>query len=309
MSQATWRKCGIVAALGVLVMPFLVAWSDVKGIQSAFDTKPVASWLTALFVVACLALQVACIVKLIEGKPGALLFGRRIAIFHASVALAIFTICAFGERLMNSMPFLAWFGGWFGLDVLNNVDIPMSEHHAYRPLGLLPWFVIAQWVFLVLATEGSSRRELWRGVAIAVIATSALHGLWTFSPSLPLNDPYYKGGHWGLFTDSMSIFFNIGVVVHLLALWLVCTRSKLDWLGAGIVGFGCLTIGLVLTHIAGSSAAAFQFSGSPDHPDAAKWIGSVLYIGWYDLSPYLPPIGYALTAFASVILFRTRARA
>src|SRR5579862_7698060 len=125
MTPTAWQRCGLVAAIGVFAMPVLVSLNEVEGIRRALDRMPFQSSLTALLAGVSLALQAACVVALVRPRDGAALFGRRLAILHALVALTIFTAAAFGEHVIYPELFDSWYCGWFGLDTLRNTGIAM----------------------------------------------------------------------------------------------------------------------------------------------------------------------------------------
>lgn len=267
-------------------MPVVIGLVKWPAVRRGFADEPAQSWLAALLVAVSMALQVSVIWHLASGAPRAAQWGRRVAVIHAVAALVVFVSAAFAKPIADSETFVTWYAGWFGPNPQLTVGLPSNPDGPWLGLTLLPALVLAQWALLRAESDRFAVRETWRGIAIACIAASALLGLWTFSPQL-------NGGPWLFFQDASSTFFNIGVVIHLIALWQIAVRSRLDWAWAGLIGFGCLISGLVLTR-------------SGDVGRNPLPIGTTLEIGWYHLSPYLPPIAYALTAVAAAMLFKAR---
>jgi hypothetical protein len=290
MNRDSVRLIGILAAIGVFAMPLIITIRK----YSSSEGADISANLVAIFAVAVsLALQLSAIVGALQRKPGSDSWAKRVAEIHGWVALLLFVFVAFSTSLGDTRLFGAWMQGFMGDGAGWN---------------LLPFFLLVQWVcFKQLSEPEVKASEVWRGVVIASLASCAIFGLWVFSPMFSLGD---AGERWHFFDSAEATFFNIGVLVHLIAIWAVASRAATDWIWAAFVGFGCLITGFILSK--GYGEVMPNMGGAESSPllSGPNWlhsVGSILYMGWFLLSPYLPIVAYALIAWASVALRREKA--
>lgn len=278
------RTCGALAAIGTLfiaAVSIATSWSD--KIVPAFNESPADTILTGITILGLAVWQVWTVVNVLRAVPSAAKLGRRSAIANAIVGLLAVGLLGIDlSRRANSIPFSAFGSVWLG---------------AFPGIAIVfPPLVLIQWFCLSWSENGrTDPRQPWRGVAIGCIAYSAVLGVWVFSP-------LYAG--WAFFMNPTVTFFNIGVVVHLLAILWLARRWKGDWALAGLVGFGCLVSGLFLVNQRFESTGM----GPIDSGSTVREIGSILRFGWEELTNYLAPTAHILTALASAALFALRNR-
>jgi hypothetical protein len=285
MTRAVNRNLGLASAIGAFLWPILITSFCAGSISSAWETSRLGVSVAVGLAVASLGFQLWAIVRLLRHMPGAEVFGRRVAIGHAVLALALLFAMVCMKEVNMPATFAAWMAMWTSPYGLVDWD--------FNPLPLL---ILAQWVFL--GPEHETTFDRWRGIAIGCLGYSALLGTWVFSP-------FFAGG-WSIlrwsgdglprFENVTMAFFNIGVGIHLIALWQVGVRGRFAWAWTGLVGFGCLISGSVLSlgfngDVLAESRPIYQ-------------IGWILHMGWFGLGSLLPPICYVLIATASLVLLR-----
>lgn len=288
-----FRKLGLVAALAAFVWPILVAFFLRDNIREVWihphgdgRTREGFVFATALVIVS-LAVQSMAILRLIRGEEGSEEFAARVAVFHGGVALTILGIASLGKPMTDWFTTSSWFLGW--------VSPYDTREWVPNPFPLL---VLAQWVFCAFQAN-RSKLEIWRGIAIGCLSFTALMGVWTFSPAM--------GQGWSPLKTSVSAFFSVGVGIHCLAILLIALRWRFAWIWTGIVGFGCLISGFMLS--LGFNGDIIMFGGFGDARPKQSFeiqMGTILHFGWFEIGTMLPPIAYALVAWASVVFFLSR---
>ncbi|MFI5387103.1 MAG: hypothetical protein ACHQ50_13400, partial [Fimbriimonadales bacterium] len=281
-SNENWlRRIAIVAICGTIAVPI---WSAARVLNTTiadeYHRSPGPTIATGAAGLLLVLWQSFVLAGLLGNWGPAPRIGRCSVVLNALVALVLGILALVISTGSLEPAFAGFFSIWLGQD--------------YGGSFLAPVLLLVQW--FALASLGEDRlvvRDRWRGVAIACVAYSAVLGGWTFvGPNFATGDE----GRWRFFTSPEITFFNVGVAVHLIAIWQLVARSRFDWVWAGLIGFGCLVSGFII-------AGPFRLGANGlDLPHRSE-IGFFLYMGWYELAHFLPPIGYALTAIASVPLF------
>lgn len=291
--SSTYRRLGLAAAVGAFLWPLLVAACLADNIRFVWNHPQNNGRTRTGFVVATLvvlvslAVQGMAIFRLGRGLEGSERFAGRVAVWHGSMALAVLGLASFGSPMADWYITSSWFIAW------------ISPYNT-RPwlLNPFPFLVLGQWAFSA-AHSMRSKQEIWRGIATACLAYTALLGVWTFSPN--------GNAGWRPFTTPATAFFTVGVGIHCLAILVTALRGRSAWILSGIVGFGCLISGFILSIGFNGDLIGFGFNGGePAPPPFASTVGAVLHLGWFELGAMVPPIAYALVACASVVLFRSR---